>query len=87
MRTVTLFCNDQHTCALAAPMLLVAQSGHGCLQSNLEFTSAGQSAARVAQELLEQTTHVRHSWTFDYVLKTSASQKDRHLSIVELKRL
>ena len=68
-------------------MLLVAQSGHGCLQSDPGSTSAFQSAARVAQELVDQTTRVRHSWTFDYLLKTSASQKDRCLSIVELKRM
>ena len=69
-----------------APLLHVALSGHGCLQSGLGSTTAGQNP-RIAQELVDRDTRPKHGWTFDYLLKTSASQADRWLSIVELKRL
>ena len=58
----------------------VTHKDHGCLQSDL-----GPSSARVAQELVDQTTRVRQSWTLDYLLKTSPSPNDTCLSIVKLK--
>ncbi|KAL3162451.1 hypothetical protein ABBQ32_010118 [Trebouxia sp. C0010 RCD-2024] len=54
---------------------------------NLLKTDDGSSHARgVAQEIAEQESRAKHSWTFDYLLKADASS-DRCLSIVEVKRL
>ena len=51
-------------------------------------TDDGSSHAKgIAQEIAEQESRAKHSWTFDYLLKADASASDRCLSIVEVKRL
>ncbi|KAL3141622.1 hypothetical protein ABBQ32_004859 [Trebouxia sp. C0010 RCD-2024] len=57
-------------------------------QTHSDVTDDGSSHARgVAQEIAEQESRAKHSWTFDYLLKADASASDRCLSIVEVKRL
>jgi len=41
----------------------------------------------IAQEMGEQESRIKSSWTFDYLLKAEASASIRCLSIVEVKRL
>ncbi|KAL3138695.1 hypothetical protein ABBQ32_006449 [Trebouxia sp. C0010 RCD-2024] len=57
-------------------------------QTHSDVTDDASSHARgIAQEIAEQESRAKHSWTFDYLLKADASASDRCLSIVEVKRL
>ncbi len=58
------------------------------LQTDDKTSAEAPSAAMaIAQEMGEQESRIKSSWTFDYLLKAEASAFIRCLSIVEVKRL